>query len=276
MEEHSRIRCAVLALTAAACLAGGAAADAPRDAGVEEIQACAARNLPGGSGSIGFAVEVEDRAGDVTTSRARLLWRRDGDGHQRVLIRVSEPAKIAGTSMLMVEKPEGEPELFVHLPELSRVKRVRGRRLRGPLLGTDFSYEDLDRLRRPISTEGLRLIGSQQVDGSPAWALEFIPEDDRREEYQRVVTYVEQEHCLPIRIEFFGEENRLHKVLTTPRSGIRPHGRFLLPHHFVMRDVSNGTETRVHVDRVQVPAQLSDAHFTRNALLDPPPAAPSP
>jgi hypothetical protein len=263
-----RARGPALTLAAVACLVAAAPGSAGSDARVDEIKECAARNLPGDSGSIGFTVEVEDRAGEVTPSRAQLLWRRHPDGHQRIVIRVSEPAKIAGTSMLMIEKPEGDPDLFVHLPELSRVKRVRGRRLRGPVLGTDFSYEDLDRLRRPTSTDGLRLIGSQSVEESLAWALEFRPRDGDRSEYERVVTYVDQTHCLPIRIEFYEENERLRKVLTAPTSGIRSHGQSMLPHEFVMRDMANRTQTRVRVDRVDVPADLSDAQFTTNALLD--------
>ena len=266
----------MLGVAALACLAAAVPGEARSDTSLDAIKECAAANLPGDSGRIGFAIEVEDRAGEVTPSRAELLWRRDPEGRQRVVIRVSEPARIAGTSMLMIEKAKGDPDLFVHLPELSRVKRVRGRRLRGPILGTDFSFEDLDRLRRPISTEGLRLVGTRVLDESPAWVLDFLPDDGQRSEYERVVTYVEKEHCLPVRIELYETPERLRKVLTAPPAGIRSHGSFVLPDRFVMRDVANRTETRIHLDRIDVPAELSDAEFTKDALRDPGPAAIAP
>jgi hypothetical protein len=273
-----RVRGRALAFAALVWLAAGLPDSARSDTrgDVNAIKECAAANLPGDSGRIGFGIEVEDRAGEVTLSRAELLWRRDSEGHQRVVIRVSEPAKIAGTSMLMIENSKGDPDLFVHLPELSRVKRVRGRRLRGPILGTDFSFEDLDRLRRPITTEGLRLIGTRDVEESPAWVLEFRPRDGERSEYERVVTYVEQGHCLPIRIEFYETLEQLRKVLTAPASAIRSHGAFVLPDRFVMRDVASRTETRIHLDRVDSPAELSDAEFTKDALRGSGPAASAP
>ena len=212
--SRCRLRGPALSVAVALCLVAGAPETARPDPSVDEIKDCAARNLPDDSGVIGLTVEVEDRAGDITTSRAQLLWQRQDDGLQRLLIRVSAPAKVAGTSMLVIEKAKGDPDLFVHLPELARVKRVKNQRLRGPVLGTDFSYEDLNRLRRPIHTEDLRLIGSQRVDDKATWVLEYRPDAEDRSEYARVVTYVDKTHCLPIRIEFYEKDDHLRKLLT--------------------------------------------------------------
>ena len=173
------------------------------NATLAEIEACASRNLPDAGGVIAFRVDAVDRTGVVTSSRAEMRWRRDDEERAQFLLRVSEPARIAGTTLLVVDRAADRPEFYVRLPEVERVKRVHSRRLRGPVLGTDFSYEDLKHLREPLEKTGVELVGTAELDGRPAWLLEAIPREEDDSEYSRVLTWVEQEHCLPLRVDLF-------------------------------------------------------------------------
>jgi hypothetical protein len=242
-------------------------APAAREPGIAEIEACVTRNLPDDSGRVAFSIEVVDRVGDVTQSRAEILWHRNQEGLERLLVRVSAPAKTAGTSLLMVDQEEGAPDLFVYLPEIAKVKRVRSRRLRGPVLGTDFSYEDLKRLRDPVGQSEIRRLPDRSIDGRPHWVVEARTGEDSGSEYERVLTYVDPEHCLPVRLEFIERDGSLRKVLTAPADGILRHGERWLPHLYVMRDLHSETLTRVRLDRVELNAALSDEQFTQEALL---------
>ena len=168
-----------------------------------EIEACATQNFPSAGGIIGFSVDAVDRTGVVTASRAELRWRKPDDESIQILLVVSEPAKTAGTALLIIERQEDKPEFFVRLPEMKKVRQVKSRRLRGPVLGTDFSYEDLKRLREPLDRTQLEVIGVEEIEGRPAWILETIPGKGDDSEYSRVLTYVDQETCLPIRIDLF-------------------------------------------------------------------------
>jgi hypothetical protein len=238
-----------------------------------EIEACTSRNLPERAGVIGFSVDAIDRTGDVTSSRAEMRWRKDEAGLAQVLLRVSEPSKTAGTALLIVDRAAKEPEFYVRLPELDRVKRIRSRRLRGPVLGTDFSYEDLERFRDPLEKTDLELLGRADVDGHPAWLLEALPRDEEDSEYERVLTYVDQERCLPIRIDLFEEGGRLRKRLEAPLSGVRSVGSSLLPHEFVMYDLRRETRTVVRLEEIELTPDLPPEQFTQRALQNPPPAA---
>ena len=272
-------------------------ASAASEATLAEIEACASRNLPGVAGVIGFSVDAIDRVGTITTSRAELRWRKAGSEPTRILLVVSEPARTAGTALLVIDRKSRdgearEPEFFVRLPEMDRVKRIRSRRLRGPVLGTDFSYEDLERLREPLDETSLELVGSIEIEERPAWVLETIPGRKDGSEYTRVLTYVDQSSCLPIRIELFEAgvdgQDRLRKQLDAPFAEIRPVGtsEAPLPHEFVMKDLRRQTRTIVRVERFDATPDLAAAEFTRAALeasssrsherASTPPAAPRP
>lgn len=256
------------------------------NATLAEIKACATQSLPERAGRIGFRVEAIDRNGDVTASRAEILWRDDDEGRARIVLRVSEPAKTAGTALLIIDRDQAQPEFFLRLPELTKAKRIRSRRLRGPVLGTDFSFEDLQRLREPLDKTALELIGESPVDGRPAWLLEAIPSKELgASEYTRVLTYVDQVSCLPIQIDLFEGDDRLRKQLRAPISEIKTvrfgegkgegQGREV-PHVFVMEDLRRGTQTVVRIESLATTTDWPAEQFTRAGLEAPAAPAPTP
>jgi hypothetical protein len=239
-------------------------------AGLGEVEACVSRNLPEAAGVIEFSVEAVDRSGAVTTSRAEVRWRKDDQALSQIVLRVSEPARTAGTALLIVDRDSGEPEFYLRLPEVEKVRRVRSKRLRGPVLGTDFSYEDLQRLRDPVDRKALELVGVSEAEGRATWLLETLPGSRSDSEYGRVLTHVDQSTCLPIQIELFDHRDRLRKRLHAPIEEIREVGAARLPHVFVMQDLRRGTRTRIRIERFDATPDLPAAQFTRQALSAPP------
>lgn len=238
-----------------------------------EIEACASRNLPDAAGVIEFSVEAVDRTGIVTSSRAEIRWTKDDEELARILLRVSEPAKTAGTALLIMDKESDQPEFFLRLPEIERVKKVRSKRLRGPVLGTDFSFEDLQRLRTPLDRADLELIGLAEVDGQPAWLLEAIPGEDDGSEYTRVLTYIDQRDCIPLQVDLFENDDRLRKRLRAARDEVRVVGSSHVPHVFTMEDLRRETQTIVRIERFESAGQLPIEEFTKRALQESPPPA---
>jgi hypothetical protein len=85
-----------------------------------DIEACVSQNLPNDAGVIEFSVEAIDRSEAVVRSRAEIRWTKDDNELARVLLRVSEPAKTAGTALLIMDKESDQPEFFLRLPEIDR------------------------------------------------------------------------------------------------------------------------------------------------------------
>lgn len=271
-------RLGVLSCVFAGWIPGFAAWSASPDqlgasATLADIEACASQNLPNDAGVIEFSVEAIDRIGTVTLSRAEIRWTKDDDGLARILLRVSEPAKTAGTALLIMDRESDQPEFYLRLPEIARVKRVRSKRLRGPVLGTDFSFEDLQRLREPLDRANLELIGIAEVDGRSAWLLETIPDEDDGSDYTRVLTYIDQRNCVPVQVDLFERDDRLRKRLRASQDEIRTVGEAYLPHVFTMEDLRRETRTIIRIERFDPTPHLSVEQFTKRALLESAPAA---
>ena len=224
------------------------------------------RNLPDAAGVIDFHVEAADRSDVITTSRAEIRWRKDDASLSQVVLRVSEPAETAGTALLIVDRASDQPEFYLSLPDLPKVKRVRSKRLRGPVLGTDFSFEDLERLQDPVDATAVELVGVSDVSGRPSWLLETLDDGSKGSEYARVLTHVDQEFCLPIQINLYDEDDRLRKQLSAPVSEIRPVGDTMLPYVFVMEDLRRDTQTTIRIQDFQASSDLPAAEFTKSAL----------
>lgn len=237
------------------------------------IEACVTQNLPDSAGVIDFSVEAVDRTGVVTASRAEIRWRKDAEELSQVVLRVSEPAKTAGTALLIIDRESGQPEFFLRLPELDKVRRVRSKRMRGPVLGTDFSYEDLDRMRDPLDRKAIELVGISEVESRATWLLETLPKPEDGSEYARVLTHIDQDTCIPIRIELYGEDDRLRKRLQAPVDEIRTVGVSKLPHVFVMEDLRRETHTVIRIERFDSSEDLPATEFTKHALQNLAPAA---
>ena len=233
---------------------------------VSEIEACVARNLPDRSGTLNFAVRAWDRSGAPVDSRAELLWLRHPDGLSSVLLRLSEPEDTKGTSVLVVQNLERDPDLYLYLPELSKVKRVRKRRLRGPLFGTDFSYEDFERVQGIAQKTKVERLEDRRLGDRPVWALEVNP-NSKDSAYERIVTLVDQTYCLPLQMDFYAAGDRLRKVLTSDPAMVRKEGDHYVPYSFVMRDVRDETRTVVTIERARIDPGLDEEIFTASALV---------
>jgi hypothetical protein len=238
-----------------------------------DIEACVSQNLPNDAGVIEFSVEAIDRSEAVVRSRAEIRWTKDDNELARVLLRVSEPAKTAGTALLIMDKESDQPEFFLRLPEIDRVRRVRSKRLRGPVLGTDFSFEDLQRMREPLDRANLELIGIAEIEGQSAWLLEAIPGKEDGSEYTRVLTYIDQRHCVPVQVDLFENEDRLRKRLRASRDEIRSVGSSNLPYVFTMEDLQRGTRTTIRIENFDSVPNLPVEQFTKRALQERAPAA---
>ena len=133
-----------LVIASLACSTGALATPGLQTA--EEIAACNEANLPETSSVQTVRMQVTNRAGAITESKATIHWKRFDDGLSGVLVRLSEPEDVRGSAFLMLEKKKRN-HLFIYLPELGRVKRVSGRMMSTSIFGTNISYEEFEHLQ---------------------------------------------------------------------------------------------------------------------------------
>lgn len=228
-----------------------------------EVAACIERNVPGPDNVRAVRITRSDpRSGSKRIITLRMYGRKTSTGGGDLLVRFSDPPDVRGASLLLLDR-EGASEVFMASPEFPEPKRVTTSNRGAALFGTDISFEDLEWLeglrvpdaseRKADSKEGLREV----------YVVESHPEDSA---YGKVVSYVDKDTCLPLRLELFDNAGRLRKEMTSdPRSHILHDGRWVA-HELLVRDVRDLTSTHFMVDSHEQDVLLSDGLFSLDGL----------
>jgi hypothetical protein len=255
-----------LTLLVAIAVAGGASSASPAgDADADAVKACIRARYPYDSSVQSITFISSDRGGGTREMKARIHWRRAEDGMSNVLMRLSSPPDMRGAGLLLLEH-EKRNDVFMYLPELKRVRRVTGHSLSSSVFGTDFSYEEFEWLqgmgRRGTSTR----LADAVIAARPVHVVESRPASDSSSAYERMVTYVDGEHCVPLQVEFYAAGGQLRKVLTADPEQIRHEGTVPVPRRFEMRNLRQETSTEVHVETVELGPKQKRALFTSRNL----------
>lgn len=255
-----------LAATLLGLLPGaGAAADEIPNAGdiqtTDEIAECVRKNQHHESSVGTIVLRSVDRIGAETESRATIHWKRFDNDLNRVHLEFSDPPDLRGSAMLLIEK-DGPDDMFMYLPELQKVRRVTGRMVTGSMFGTDFTYEQFQRLQGMANDVSSERLPDAEEQGRPVFVIAHYPNQEEGSQFEKVVTFADQETCVPLRTDYFEKGERLRKVLTADASKIAQQGGAWVPQEMVMKDLRDETETFLVVEKIEMDAKISRKMFS--------------
>lgn len=247
-------------------LALGLAAAARAQGIAADDDACLRRNLPKISSVQTVRFETRDRTGSMRAIEGKIFWRRGAnERHSKTLVRIEAPPELRGSSYLVIEKAD-VLDIFVYLPEYQKVRRITPHALAGSLFGTDFSYEDMMRLRHIFEKQTVERVGEESVEGRPSRVVQLVPAPDSGSSYERVKTWLDRDTCVPLRMEFVAKGGALAKELTTDPATLAQHGAIWTASSFRLRDLHEQTETALTLGAIEVDADLPDRLFSERAL----------
>ncbi len=236
------------------------------DDSVQEVIACLSRNIPKKSSEQTVHFTSVDRIGGQREFRGKLLAIRDASGARRAKLCVNRPPEMRGSEILSVETDRGAPDTFVYTVELRKPTRVSGAAAGGSVFGTDFSYEDLQRiqlLNQPATHERLP---DSTVEGRSVYVLVARPEKSAESAYAKVVTYVDKQSCAVIKAESFDSSDRVAKVLTAQAGDMLEESGIQTPAEIVMKDVRAETQTTLKVEELEIDGELDERSFEVSSL----------
>ncbi len=232
----------------------------------EQIDACYRANFPESTAVQTIALHAEDRIGAVTTSRGKLSWKRFDDGRSKVLLRFSRPSELRGAGLLLIEKAERN-DMFMYLPALDRVKRVTQHMTSGSLFGTDFSYEEFERIQGIAAQAPTERAEDDTIEARPTYVLDTLPTRDQKSAYDRIRAWIDQETCVALRTEFFERGDEPRKVMTTAWADVEEQGGVWVPRQIRMHDHRDQTETRLVIEELEVGVDVPRKIFSERELV---------
>ena len=248
----------LLPLLLTVCSLSTSAAEIP-----QAIESCIQRNLPETTSSQSIELHARDRSGYEQTLEADVYWKRYAADQASVMMYFREPADIRGARFLIVGK-QPQNDMYIYMPSLIKVRRVTSRNISNSIMGTDFSYEDFERIQGILSDIHAEQFPDDTLAGRAVYVLMSYP--DESSGYVKVATYIDKETCIPLMTELYERGHVLRKQLTVDPAAIQHQAGIFYPSELVIKDRKDKTETRLIVRNVSIGTQLSDDLFDAEKL----------
>jgi hypothetical protein len=224
----------------------------------EVARVCMEKNTPATSSVQSIELRARDRSGYEQVLEADTYWKRGADQQSRILMHFNEPVDIRGARFLIVENTP-QNDMYMYMPGLFKVRKITSKRISSSILGTDFSYEDYERLHGVFTNTRSEQYPDDVLDGRPVHVINSYPEGDSG--YEKIKTYIDIETCVALKTELFESGHQLRKTLTVNPDDITKEGNIHVPRTLLMRDLRDKTETRLRVQAIKTDVALEDDLF---------------
>jgi hypothetical protein len=261
---------ALLLLSALALARPAAGADLRKPAAqlsAQEIQDCMQKNFPDDSMTQTMKMLMKDRMGVERLVEAEMFWQKDQSTRlSKVLIKFDNPPELRGAAVLVIERTPTN-DMFMFLPELGKTRRITSSMVNGNMMGTDFTYEDFSRLQGLVGNLEAERAPDEQVAGRAAFVTVSRPGEGTDSDYERIRSAIDQETCVPLRVEFFQKGlAEPAKVLTTdPSKLVEVKGRWM-PRELRMEDLKGGTSTNLVIEKLEMSVPIDRKMFSQSEL----------
>jgi hypothetical protein len=179
---------------------------------------------------------------------------------------VTAPRDVAGLAYL-VHEGESERAVWAYLPEEERVLRINPRAAasRARIGRTAVSYEDLRYAPLNLGEPAAGESSESQIGDRAVSVVRLSRPAGESQIYDRVLSFVDQRSCVPLKIELY-KDGELRKLVTADPASIRREGGIWLARSIEVRDLEHEVETDILVERIDVDPELPDRIFSPSYL----------
>mgnify|MGYP001551772915 FL=1 len=229
----------------------------------EVVKSCLEKNTPESTSAQAIELRARDRSGYEQVLQANVYWKRFPENRYRILMHFNEPLDVRGARFLIIEN-EPQNDMYIYMPGLLMVHKITSKRISSSILGTDFSYEDYERLHGILTDLKAEQYPDEVLSGRPVYVVNSYPDDDSG--YEKISTYIDIETCIALKTDLYERGHQLRKTMTIDPATIIKAGDIHVPHEFLMRDVRDKTETQLVVRKITTNIPLDDELFDPEQL----------
>jgi hypothetical protein len=190
------------------------------------------------------------------------ITKKNKTGTNSFMIRMVRPKNVEGVTFLANSNTDDTVNHYIYLPEIGNVTRIRSASKSGAFLGSDFTYEDLQR-EIPSNFKYERL-SDQVVHGAECFTVRALPASDSVESYySHRDLFIEKKTYNLYKIDFYKAGGKLVKILETYEYGSsKVKGETVRPLDAVMTNKEKNTVTVFTVVESRLNLELEKELFT--------------
>jgi outer membrane lipoprotein-sorting protein len=185
--------------------------------------------------------------------RTLAIWQKGAD---RRMVKFEAPAPVRGVGLLA----NGDEGTFLYLPEFGRVRRIVGRSRGDSFFGTDFTNDDMARVKY-----SKRFSATVESETPEVWQLRLEPKSQRDEPWHHIVIKVRRKDHVVVEAEFH-ESADGGAIRRLEADDIRVHGSQAIAHKITAFDLKSGRKTLAVLEDVKIDTGLQDSFFTKRHL----------
>ena len=172
------------------------------------------------------------------------------------------PADVKNTSFMnYTYDDDRDDDQWLYLPALKKVKRISGGSKDDYFMGSDFTYEDME--KRNPNKDHHKLLKTETLEGETCYVVESTPKEEGQ--YSKRVAWVIKDKWIPLKIEFYDEDEELLKVLKiTKYEEIK--GYWIVMSQ-LMENVQREHKTVIGLTNIKIENGIGDAYFTQRAMM---------
>lgn len=171
------------------------------------------------------------------------------------------PADVKNTSFMNYSYDDDrDDDQWLYLPALKKVKRISGGSKDDYFMGSDFTYEDME--KRSPSKDNHKLLKTETLNGKECYVIESTPKEEGQ--YSKRVAWVIKDKWIPLKIEFYDEDEDLLKVLSITKYE-EMQGYWIITTQ-LMENVQREHKTVIGLTNIKIENGIGDAYFTQRAM----------
>ena len=176
-------------------------------------------------------------------------------GDEKQLTRYLEPAKVRGTSFLMLDHGDS---IWAYFSSTGRVRLLATHMKKQQMMGSEFTYEDMamTSLKRNYTAV---LDGEERMQRRPSYRLQLAPMKDSA--YAKLTAWVDQETFVVLQVDYHRPGESV-PFKTMAQGDVRTVDGRPTPHLIVMRNHQTGAQTAIRLLEVNYSRPLDDGLFT--------------
>lgn len=184
-------------------------------------------------------------------------------GGRRALGRLIYPPDLRGMSILTMESQNGRHDAFVYLPSQKRVRRITTAQRNDAILGSDLTYEDIE--RRHVDDYRVELLPPAEFAGEESYRILATPR--KSSGYDHVQFLVAKSDWALLEVRYFrGEAEQPVRIIRMRREDMQEGEGHVLPTRLVVENLIGGTTTEVTLRNLRINPEIEDRIFQSPAM----------
>jgi outer membrane lipoprotein-sorting protein len=219
--------------------------------------------------STAATMTLTDASGDVRVRKLNIFTRLEPDGFDNMrLLQFTGPADIDGTVTLLIEKSDGDDDMWIYLPAMEKIRRLVADNKRDSFVGSDLTFGDIIGLKP--SEWVASFVREDTLDGKRVHVIQSVPVSSTIEGqtgYSKRIAWIDDQSLIALRTDYWDEDGNFLKTILAdniiPIPGAPGKWQFL---HVSAQNKQTGHQTDLKFDNYQANVKLPDRLFSPNML----------